>query len=918
MKFSLQSVCKKALAATCLLLGAASGYAQLVSDNVFLKGKYIEVGIAPIGAFGTSENVPEDGNYHPRTSAWIGSTPNLGFVSDPDMDGWEVGDPAYVGDYFLPGDPQEGWDLQINGVWNQAWRGAGGDGLMFRSSSGTPTLTGENIRIDTFGTKVHAIWEGSMATDLFIRQKTILDTNRVFFICEVLLKNTGTTTLEKIYYNRTVDPDNESAMEGGSSSTTTNTIDFLPEPGSNKCLVSAHGNSWPDLTYLGLGAVDCRAKAYIVPFNTLNPDRFGTDLEEIYNGETTGYLWEVGDERISDSGIGVVFNIGDLAPGDSTTIAYAYILRAADLDSAFSSLEKNWDVEGSTLSSSDSTVKCQGGTINVSISDGGLYEWGEWFPTTGLSETTGRTNVITVGTDTITYRVIGTTILCPESDTMYITVIPEIVESPGEDGAGTVCLFHEPINLLGYIGGDPLTDGVWSGPAITPSGFFNPTEAGIGTHELRYTRMVGECISYSTVMMTVYNDVDIDFDYTLTKGCSGDSVHFINNSEAGTYKWQYGDGSPYDSGVANPTHFYEEQGEYGAWLIVRTEAGCYDSLMGLVNTKHPIDAIFTMSTDSVCQKSNISFEDNSIGSLVNWAWDFGDGGTSATQSPTHHYTLAGTHTVRLIVTDDVPCSDTTYQTVYIDSIPTLELITDRTEVCNGERINMGLNFLYTAIGFTWDFGDGTSQEDGSGGTYHSYNQPGTYYIAASSHHPVCDDATAFDTVVVKPYPMVNLGSDTTICPNGVQVGLSSKSFLTDPDEIAWLWSTGSTNPIIRVIEPGTYTLTADWNGCKTSDEIEVKKDCYTDLPNSFTPNGDGNNDYFYPRQLLSRGVTEFSMVIFNRWGQKIFETRNIDGRGWDGRLNDKDQPTGVYIYQMSVLFKDNTAENYTGNVTLIR
>src|SRR5690606_6215522 len=124
----------------------------------------------------------------------------------------------------------------------------------------------------------------------------------------------------------------------------------------------------------------------------------------------------------------------------------------------------------------------------------GLYEWGEWYPTTGLSETTGRTNVITVGTDTITYRVIGTTILCPENDTMYITVIPEIVESPGEDGEGTVCLFHEPLNLLSYIGGEPMTDGVWSGPAITPTGFFNPTEAGIGTHELRYTRMVGECI----------------------------------------------------------------------------------------------------------------------------------------------------------------------------------------------------------------------------------------------------------------------------------------------------------------------------------------------------------------------------------------------------------------------------------------
>jgi len=63
-----------------------------------------------------------------------------------------------------------------------------------------------------------------------------------------------------------------------------------------------------------------------------------------------------------------------------------------------------------------------------------------------------------------------------------------------------------------------------------------------------------------------------------------------------------------------------------------------------------------------------------------------------------------------------------------------------------------------------------------------------------------------------------------------------------------------------------------------------------DIPNAFTPNGDGENDYFFPRQLLAQRVTQFHMQIFNRWGELIFGTRKINGRGWDGKFNEK--PTG--------------------------
>ncbi len=60
------------------------------------------------------------------------------------------------------------------------------------------------------------------------------------------------------------------------------------------------------------------------------------------------------------------------------------------------------------------------------------------------------------------------------------------------------------------------------------------------------------------------------------------------------------------------------------------------------------------------------------------------------------------------------------------------------------------------------------------------------------------------------------------------------------------------------------------------------------------------------------------MTIVNRWGQKVFETTNTDGRGWDGKFNEKVQPMGVYIYQIHVVLKNGRTEDYTGNVTLVR
>jgi len=507
---------------------------------------------------------------------------------------------------------------------------------------------------------------------------------------------------------------------------------------------------------------------------------------------------------------------------------------------------------------------------------------------------------------------------CPYDTTVCVNVIDP--GNPGRDSSAFVCENAGGINVFNYLGGSPELGGTWTGPGISSIGVFNPEAAGPGTYEFTYTKVTPEgCDTSATVTLTVDSAFVVDFSYDLQKGCMADTVVFSNLTDAAEFRWNFDDGSLYDS-TKSPVHVFTEQGEYGVWLIATNTNVCTDSIQKIIDTRHPLSAAFTQSSDSVCQSAEnaIAFSDNSVGNIQSWQWSFGDGTASSDQNPVHYYTLYGTHQVRLIITDDIPCSDTSYSTVYVDSIPFLKLTADADTICNGDRINFDLDYLYTATGVTWDFGDGTSLNRPGNTTYHSYDVPGSYVINVNVTQPVCEGLNASTTVLVKPYPVVNLGPDTFICPNGVPVGIASKGFLTDSPDIRWLWSTGATSPILRVTEPGIYRLTADLEGCKTTDEIEVKKDCYTDIPNSFTPNGDGVNDYFYPRQLLSRGVLSFSMTIFDRWGQKVFATTAVDGRGWDGRFNDKDQPVGVYIYQINVAFKDGGAENHTGNVTLLR
>lgn len=102
-----------------------------------------------------------------------------------------------------------------------------------------------------------------------------------------------------------------------------------------------------------------------------------------------------------------------------------------------------------------------------------------------------------------------------------------------------------------------------------------------------------------------------------------------------------------------------------------------------------------------------------------------------------------------------------------------------------------------------------------------------------------------------------------------------------------------------------------------SNEVCISKVPKFFIPNSFSPNGDGKNDFWEVFVYKTSSVTSFSLNILNRWGQAIYSTNSLDG-GWDGKINNAPVTEGIYFYDVIINYSDNQIERQTGSLTLIR
>lgn len=415
-------------------------------------------------------------------------------------------------------------------------------------------------------------------------------------------------------------------------------------------------------------------------------------------------------------------------------------------------------------------------------------------------------------------------------------------------------------------------------------------------------------------VVTVLNRISSVFSDVVHYGCKGDTVIFTNSSiGALKYVWSFGDAT--SDTLTNPVHVYTSQDSFKVKLLA-INAQCTDSSFKTIQLIHPLKALFTDTPAIICQDNAVTFTNASTGALT-YTWLFGNGATDNNVNTTCTYTRSGIYHVLLVATNFIPCHDTASAIIYVDSATAISLAVTDSVLCKSTYITFTGN--YTGIGntgITWNFSDGDSITN-INPVQHAFDGAGTFTVTATPHYRVCRDVSISKTITVFPAPALYLGADTSICPGSEAITIGDYVNATN-NKATWKWNTGQTTPRITVVAPGSYYVAVNINGCYTTDTILVQNDCYMDIPNVFTPNGDGLNDYFFPRQYLTKGLTYFKMDIYNRWGQLIFETTNLEGAGWDGRFNNVDQPVGAYVYVIDATFRDGQKEHHQGNVTLLR
>ncbi len=431
-----------------------------------------------------------------------------------------------------------------------------------------------------------------------------------------------------------------------------------------------------------------------------------------------------------------------------------------------------------------------------------------------------------------------------------------------------------------------------------------------------YRETWGECAYY---VDTFYIIAQPSFDYGFQTVCKGEKnrVAWLTPARGDTtyYKSTWAD----ETGRVIHSASFSMRGdtlrelEPGIYTInLQSSNGCDTT----VTINLPPDYTVSFMVDTlICEDDVVRFQNTSADLLSTWHWEFGTGDTSNEQQPSYQYSMQGSYQAMLVGYNNVPCYDTMSTTVVVDPSPAVNFRLEKDELCVSERIMIEPTYTEGLDSLLWNFGDGRWLYL-KGAPEWVFSDPGPITITAAGKFRACADAFFKDSLYVYSFPTVNLGQDTTICPEHSAITLSNVH-RNNLAEQRSLWSTGAISEYIDISTAGKYWLVVDNHGCMTTDSIQVDRGCYVNIPNAFSPNGDGLNDYFFPRELLSENLEAFHMEIFNRWGLKVFSTDVKDGRGWDGAYNGISQPKGVYIYAIKAIVK-GVVQQYKGNMTLFR
>ena len=382
-----------------------------------------------------------------------------------------------------------------------------------------------------------------------------------------------------------------------------------------------------------------------------------------------------------------------------------------------------------------------------------------------------------------------------------------------------------------------------------------------------------------------------------------------------------------------------EVGVYEGVMMLNRESfadNCKDTAVFLLGVFPDLTADFAAS-EVVCEPKPITFENNSTTQggqrITQYDWDFGDGTDRSPRSaPSHQYLIPGNFTTSLRITDENGCEDELQQSVpYFPAPRTIILEPQDVFGCvpyNNLFINRSIpiddNYL-----FDWQFGDGGSSTERD--PRHTYEQSGLYDVYLSITSPLgCFVDTTFRQLVdVRDSPVAdfafspeepsNIFPDVEILDRSTDAA-SMRYFISESGGEA-LFSSPGPNFTYRLRDTAllqVMQVVAHPSGCldTLTKDLRLYLQNIFNAPNAFTPNGDGLNDDWQPKGVFG-GATDYRLRIWNRWGEKIYETDDFEA-SWDGTHQGTSSPAGGYLWDVTFTNAEGEPESFKGGVVLIR
>ncbi len=557
------------------------------------------------------------------------------------------------------------------------------------------------------------------------------------------------------------------------------------------------------------------------------------------------------------------------------------------------------------------TVDCsvfQVQTTNTTTGSGVSFQWNMGDGTT-YTDTNVVHNYATAGTydvQLIAYDPVG----CAQPDTVVSTIV--IAEPILLEAAFTIEQLPDCDDLLvsttnTSIGNAPVYTWIMGDGTQLTGTDITHVFSGAGTYTVELIAVDSTtCNIADTVSVQVIIDplIQIVADFTIDQvlDCEELVVTTTNLSSGSNmaFEWNMSDGTQYND--TNVVHTFSGPGTYDITLVITDLWGCVpdvtSNIQVIIDPLVPVTAAFTVQQTDSCTLLLVSTTNSSIGN-VSYNWDMGDGTIYDTFEPTHAYDEPGTYTVTLSIADlDCGQSDEySLPVTLINDLPTS--LVPQAVICLGETTV--LDATADVDTYSWNTGETTPTITVAEG--------GIYFVEV-----VAGTCTGRDTVEVLQAVEFDLSDSLIACPR-------AEVLLSIPIEgTAYQWVMGGTNRTQLVYGEGAYPFTVwDELNCPHLDTITVlpkDPDAFLFAPNAFTPDDDGRNDTFIITGY-GEGITE--LLIFNRWGEKIYETGSPI-RPWDGTFKGTPVKNDVYVYRLEYNAECTPTEQVTklGHVMVVR